>query len=302
MMEILFTLLTRQKTSAAALAERFDISVRSVYRYVEELTIAGVPIDIRQGRGGGMCIPDSYKLPVNFLRREEYRAILDAMQAMRGQIQSKALDAAIDKISCQCRQLHEDTSVTGDILVDSSAWGDHRFRDKLNLLQYAVREGAALEIEYVSRTGEETRRTIEPLVLVYKQNVWYVYARCRKRNDFRLFKAGRIRTARETGERFEKRAFSRDDIPLAFTQETADPVDVKLEISPAALPDVEEWLGVDCIRREKDGRLSAAISLPDDEGLIRKLLSLGTGVKVLSPERVAKQLQQAAERLLGIYR
>lgn len=302
MMDIFFTLLARKKVSAGELAARHGISTRSVYRYVDELTIAGIPVDIQPGRGGGMYISDSYKLPVNFLTKEEYRAMLDAMQAMRGQIENKSLDSAIDKISCQLKQEKETPLVTGDILVDSSAWGDYRFRDKLNLLQHAMQEAETLDIEYVSRTGEETRRTVEPHILVYKQNVWYVYGWCRKRKDFRLFKAGRIRTARLTGERFEKRLFSRDEIPLEFRQETADPVEVALEIAPAALPDVEEWLGVDCIRRSKDGKFSAVVALPDDDGLIQKLLSLGAGVKVLSPERVRKGLQAAAQKIIAAYR
>lgn len=302
MMDIFFTLLARKKVSAAEVAARHGISTRSVYRYVDELTIAGIPIDIQQGRGGGMYISDAYKLPVNFMSKEEYRAVLDALRAMRGQIENKAIDSAIDKISCQIKEESGAPSFTGDILVDASAWGDYRFRDKLALLQSAMQAKECLDIEYVSRTGEETKRVIEPHILVYKQNVWYIYAWCRKRGDFRLFKAGRIRTARRTGEKFEKRAFSREEIPLEFRQEKTENVEVTLDIAPAALPDAEEWLGVDCIRRSKDGTFSAVVSLPDDEGLIRKLLGLGEGVRVLAPERVKKSLCAAAERIAAACR
>ncbi len=299
MMDIFFTLLSCKKMSATELAARHGISTRSVYRYVDELTVAGVPVDVAHGRNGGIYISDAFKLPVNYMNEREYRAALDAMQAMRGQIEDDALDSAIEKISCQLKQEKAELSLTGDVIVDSSAWGDYRFRDKLSLLQQAVRSGESLEIEYVSRTGEETRRTIEPHVLVYKGNVWYVYAWCRKRKEFRLFKIGRIRTMRLTGEHFEKRAFSPGDIPLEFRQEKADTVEVALEISAAALPDAEEWLGVDCIRRTEDGKFAALIALPDDEGLIRKLLSLGAGVKVLSPERIKVSLREAARQIVS---
>ncbi len=300
-MDMFFTLLARKRVSAAELAARYGVSVRSIYRYVEELTVSGVPVDIAHGRYGGVYISDAYKLPVNFLNKAEYRAALDAMQAMRGQIEDAALDSAIEKISSQYKKTDAELPVRGDVIVDSSAWGDHRFRDKIELLQRAVREKECLEIDYVARTGEETRRTVEPHVLVYKQNVWYIYAWCRKRAAFRLFKVGRIRMAVRTGQTFEKRDFSPEDIPLRFDREDGEPVEVELEISPAALPDVEEWLGVDCIRRTKDGKLSAVVALPDDEGLIRKLLGLGAGVRVLAPERVKAAVKAAAEKMISLY-
>ena len=80
-MDMFFTLLARKRVSAAELAARYGVSVRSIYRYVEELTVSGVPVDIAHGRYGGVYISDAYKLPVNFLNKAEYRATLDAMQA-----------------------------------------------------------------------------------------------------------------------------------------------------------------------------------------------------------------------------
>lgn len=300
MMNIFFTLLARKKISAGELAARNDVSVRSIYRYVDELTVAGVPIDIQQGRGGGVYISDTFKLPVNFMTEKEYFAAIEAMKAMRGQIEDKDLDSAIDKLSQQVKNEKAEQSMTGDVIVDSSAWGDYRFNDKLRLLQSAVRGLEILEIDYVSRTGEHTKRAIEPHVLVYKQNIWYVYAYCHKRVQFRLFKIGRIRTARLTGKKFVKREFSRENIPLQFKQEDEEPIEVKLQISAEALPDAEEWLGVDCIQAV-DGKFFAVMALPDNDGLIRKILSLGAGVKVVYPESVKEAVKKAALQIIAAH-
>lgn len=301
MMDIFFTLLTRKLVSAKELAERNEVSVRSIYRYVDELCIAGIPIQIRSGRGGGIFLPDSFKLPVNYMNGDEYRAAIDAMKAMRGQIEDKALDSAIEKLTRQVKEETSDSAFTGDVIVDSSSWGDYRFNKKIKLLQKSIQNCELLEIEYVSRAGERTVRKIEPHVLVYKQNIWYVYAYCRKRKDFRLFKVGRIRAIAAEEKTFTRRNFTREDIPLQFIQEKAERIAVKLEISPAALPDAEEWLGIDCICRTPDGKITAEVTLPDDDGLIDKLLSLGRGIKVIYPQKVRHALTEAAKNIISVY-
>ena len=300
MMDIFFTLLMKPKVSARELAEKNGVSPRSIYRYVEELTIAGIPIDVQPGRGGGVYISDTFKLPVNFMTEKEYFAVIDAIHAMRGQIEDKNLDSALHKLSGQVKREKADLSMTGDVIVDSSTWGDYRFNDKIHLLQSAIQDLESLEIDYVARNGEHTKRTIDAHVLVYKQNVWYVYAYCHKREQFRLFKIGRIRTARLTGKKFIKREFSRENIPLQFRQEEEEPTEVKLEISPEVLPDAEEWLGVDCIQN-LDGKFYARMALPDNDGLIRKILSLGEGVKVVYPERVKEAVKEAAKKIIAAH-
>lgn len=299
-MDIFFTLLSRKKVSAHELAEKNGISVRSVYRYVDEMIIAGIPLDRQPGRNGGVYISDSYKLPVNFMTEQEYLAAIDAMRAMRGQIENKALDSAIEKLACQLKNEKTELSLTGDVIVDSSSWGDYRFNDKLRLLQNCIQSQESLVVDYVSRTGEHTKRVIEPHVLIYKQNVWYVYAYCHKRKEFRLFKAGRIRTALKTEKKFKKRNFLREDIPLQFKQESVTPIDVKLEIAPEALPDAEEWLGIDCIHKY-DEKFYASVSLPDNDGLIEKILSLGTKIKVVYPERIKEAVKNAAAEIITLY-
>lgn len=298
---ILFTLLQKRKVSARELAAKYDVSVRSIYRYVDEMTISGIPVDVLRGQNGGIYISDAFKLPKGLFTKEEYNKAVEAMLAMNEQFSDPALSSAIGKLTSQMKPEQRDLSFAGNILVDSGAWGDeHRFSEKLALLERAIEECEALEIDYLSREGARTQRRIYPHLLVYKQNIWYVYAYCLLRKQFRLFKLGRMRTIIKTGERFEKMPFKREDVPLKFWHGEDNSVFARFEISHEALPFAEEWLGVDNVQKLSD-QYFAEVTLPDDESLIGKILSAGPGFKVVSPQPLAERVRLAAERIARSY-
>lgn len=302
MLGILFTLLSARKKSAGALAAKYHCSVRSVYRYVEELIVAGIPIDVGRGANGGIWISDAYKLPKGFMTKEEYARTVEAMLAMLEQTGDETLRAALEKITSGMKREKSDAALSGNILVDSGTWGDERrFSEKLAITDRAISEREALEIDYVDREGETSKRKILPHLLVYKQNIWYVYAFCNTRNAFRLFKLGRMRSILQTGETFERLDFSRDEIPLSFWRDDENDLDVRLQIAPEKLPFAEEWLGVENIRRE-NGLFLADVTLPDDDALIGKILSAGAGLTVLAPPELKTRVQTESERIVAQYR
>lgn len=297
MLGILFTLLSKRRVSASELAAKFDCSTRSIYRYVEELIVAGIPIDIARGAGGGIYISDTYKLPKGFMTREEYAVTREAMLAMLSETGDETLSSALEKITAQSKEERSDTAVWGNILVDCGTWGDERrFSERITRMTRAIEERRVLEIDYMDRTGERTRRKILPHLLVYKQNIWYVYAFCKTRAAFRLFKLGRMRSIVETEELFERLPFSREEIPLSFWESEEAFVEAKFEVSPAALPYAEEWLGVENFY-EEDGKHYAAVTLPDDGALVGKILSAGAGFCVLSPPDLRARVVAEAKKI-----
>ena len=298
---ILFTLLQKRKVSAGELAAKYDVSVRSIYRYIDEMTVSGIPIDVFRGQNGGVYISDAFKLPKGLLTRDEYQKAVGAMLAMNEQLQDDALSSAVSKLTAEMKSEKQDLSLTGNILVDSGAWGDaHRFSERLSLMERAIEERESLDIDYSSRSGERTQRRILPHLLVYKQNIWYVYAYCMLRKQFRLFKLGRIRTALKTGETFERIPFRREDIPLTFWHSEENSVFARFEIFEKALPFAEEWLGVDNVQKQGE-RYFAEVTLPDDESLIGTILSVGAGFKVVSPESLVSRVKEAAENIAKTY-
>ncbi|MGN0813916.1 MAG: helix-turn-helix transcriptional regulator [Candidatus Coproplasma sp.] len=298
MVKILTLLLTKRKITAQEIADRYDISVRSVYRYVEELSVSGIPVDVKRGRYGGITLPDTYKLPAGYFTKEEYSSAVNALNAWATQVNDPNAVSAAEKLERQQKIDKRDLTVCGNVIVDGGAWGDMgRFSEKMKICERAVNECLALEIDYLSRGGEHSRRIIEPHVMILKQNVWYVYAFCHTKQDFRTFKIARIKKAWFTGATFEKRPVLKDEIPLNFYYSSEQLTDVVLEISSDALADVEEWLGFDEVE-PRGNSFAAQVSLPDDDFLVNKILSFGGKVKVVSPAALDEKVKEAARRIL----
>ena len=303
LLEILFDLLAKRKLTAAYLAEKYEISSRTVYRYIDLLSMS-VPIYIKRGRNGGIYISDNYKLPVGFMTKDEYEAAIEALTVIYSQLPEERFLDAKRKLSAQVKSETRELILSGDIgniLVDSGTWGDTRtFSDKLRLIEECIRDKYVLEIEYHSRTGEKTQRKMDPHVLVFKQNVWYVYAFCHKQRAFRLFRLGRIFSAIKADERFQKRPFKREDIPLNYWTTSENSIDAHFEIQSSAFADAQDWLGVENMRQ--NGNVwTAEVTLPNDETLVRKILSLGDGFKVLSPASLQEQVKNAAKKISTLY-
>lgn len=296
MMKILATLLSRKKITAAELAERYEVSQRTIYRYIDDLSVAGIPVEVMRGRYGGITISDAFRLPAGYFTREEYNATRSALDAWAAQVGDEAAVSALEKIERQQKNDKRELAVCANIIVDGGVWGDMgAFTEKMKLCERAVNDRACLEIDYISREGEHSRRVIDPYVLILKRNVWYVYAFCHTKQEFRTFKIGRMKKVFMTGGHFERREISREDIPLNFTYSSEDMTKLTLEIERSALADAEEWLGVDAIE-PRGNALICEISLPR-EGLANKILSFGGAVKVLAPAGLAEQIKDIAARI-----
>ena len=300
MFKILMQLLLKRKITARELADKYEVSVRSIYRYIDEMIICGVPIDVARGRYGGLTIADTFRLPTGYFTRGEYTATLNALDAMSQQISDENLTSAREKLACRIKFEKHDLSVSGNIIIDGGTWGDsNRFSDKMRVCEQAVNESKSIMIDYFSREGIHSKRVIDPHILVYKQNVWYVYAFCHNKQTFRTFKIGRIKSAAFTGETFVKKHFSKNDIAVNFTYSDKQLMSVTFEVAKESLADVEEWLGIDNIEPRGKGFI-AEVRLPDDDLLVNKILGYGGSIKVISPpslrERIARLAGQIAKQ------
>lgn len=297
MFKILTLLLQKRKITANEIASRYDVSVRTVYRYIEEMNICGVPVDVARGRYGGVTIADTFRLPTGYFTREEYSATINALEAMASQISDESVISAKEKLESRQKNEKRELSVSGNIIVDGGAWGDSgKFTEKMKVCEQAVNGCKCLLIDYISREGEHSKRVIDPYVLVFKQNVWYVWAFCHTKQEFRTFKIGRIKSATFTGSEFKKKEFNRDDIGLNFYYKDDELIDVTLEIEKNMLADAEEWLGIDNIEPRGNGFV-ASLTLPDDGVLVNKILSYGGAVKVISPPELKERVKLSALKI-----
>lgn len=297
MLKILMLLLQKRKITATEIARRYEVSVRSVYRYIEELIICGVPIDIARGRYGGITIADTFRLPTGYFTREEYVATVNALDAMASQISDENLISAKEKLESRKKNEKLELAVCGNVIIDGGTWGDSvKFSEKMRVCEKAVNESQSLMIDYISREGEHSKRVIDPHVLIFKQNVWYVWAFCHTKQEFRIFKIGRIKSASFTGKTFKKKEITRDDIALNFYYRTDELIEVTFAIEKNSLADAEEWLGIDNIEPRGDG-FAATLTLPNDSVLINKILSYGGAIKVAAPQELKERVKAAARKI-----
>ena len=123
MINIMMLLLSKRKLTAQQIARRYDISTRSVYRYIDELNVCGVPIDVTRGRYGGITIPDTFRLPAGYFTREEYSSAINALNAMASQVSDDSIISALEKLQRQQKNEKRELSVCGNFIVDGGTWG-----------------------------------------------------------------------------------------------------------------------------------------------------------------------------------
>ena len=302
MVQILFLLLSKGKVSASYIAKRFDISTRTVMRYLDTMCIANIPIIADPGRNGGFYIADTYRLPASFLTEKEFAVVISTLSDYNKSVGSKTIENAIEKLVCIKNPKEKVVSVqSGNLIIDGSSWnGNDNVKNVVSLISSAIEDCKLTRIGYIDKDGNETARNIEPHAIVLKQGLWYIYAFCRLRNAFRMFKASRISYADKKDEVFEKRKVEINNLSNGKWFENLPSETVELLIEKSVKAELEEWLGVDKVFT-LDGKIVAQATLPVNDWLISKILGFGGKVKVLAPESLKKAVLSSAKSVIDLY-
>ena len=302
MIKVLFELLSNKTVKASYLASKYNVSVRSIYRYISELEMAGVPIYTNRGREGGFSIMDTFKLSSTFLTKEEFNNTIDVLTAITESVPNKNIESVINKLKSSIKNDYSGFNITsGNLIIDAGPWGDTvGYKAKLQTIQKAMEENKQLYIKYHDRNASPSERIIEPHTIVFKQGLWYVFAYCTLRNEFRFFKTGRIEFANILNTKFNRRDLSKIDMPLNFWENTVVAEQVVLEIDKSVLSDVEEWLGIENVKNE-NGKFIANAMLPYDNGLVSKIISFGSGIKIITPEKLKNEVKNVATEIFKKY-
>ncbi len=300
MLGILFELLSKKCVSAAYLANKYEVSKRSIYRYIEQIEYAGVPIYTIKGNGGGIAIVDSYRLASTFLSVKEYDQVIKVLTSFNNNLPDKLLENAITKLKANIKNEYSGFDIrSGNLIIDAGPWGDTiGYKAKMKIVQQCIENNTQMFIRYHDRNGTISERTIDPHVIVFKQGLWYVYAYCNTRNDFRFFKIGRIEQANILNTKFSRKDIK--DLPFDVWYESVDTIDVVFEIDKKYLSDVEEWLGIENVK-EENGTFIARAKLPNDDGLLSKIISFGVGIKVVEPVDLKNKIKKFAKDIIENY-
>ena len=302
LLAITVMLLNRRRVTARELAEHFEVSVRTVYRDVETLNGAGIPVISTQGHEGGLAIPDNYKLSRQLLTFEDMLSLLTALKGVNRTLQNGDIERIIDKITALIPEEKEPLYRThaDSFVIDIAPWGmADNHREKVQIVHEAVSRSQLLDFAYTGADGRGSQRLVEPHTLLYKGFTWYLLAWCRTRRDFRLFRLSRMRGLQMLPEHFVRRQVP----PLSrfFEQDSRPPVELVLKFHPALRIKVEEHFTPSQLRHEPDGSLVATLTMPEDDWILSFLLSFGSELEVLSPLRWREAVKKTCGAIEKIY-
>ncbi|MCI8497416.1 MAG: YafY family transcriptional regulator [Clostridiales bacterium] len=292
--EIVYLLLSNTNITARELAERFEVSERTIYRDVDTLSQAGIPIYTERGRSGGIRLMEHFVLNKSVLSQQEREQILASLHTMNA-VHAADAGAVLARLS----SLFGEDSCDW-IEIDFSSWTPNNpMNDRFSLLRNAILHRKVCSFAYTGVKGEGSQRTVEPVKLLFKAGAWYLHAYCREREAFRFFKLTRMRDVQAETEQFDRREPpSAERFPDA-AYPAAPPVEVTARVSAAMGFRVFDEF--DQIQAQEDGSFLVTLKMPEDQWLYSYLLSFGPELTVLSPQRVRRELQKKCRELLEHY-
>ena len=297
---ILSILLQKDTVTAPYLAERFEVSRRTVNRDIEALCKAGIPIVTRQGTGGGISIMDNYKMDKTLFTMEEMQDILAGLGSLDSVNKTKRYARLKEKLFVGASDFTEEDDTEGrpSVLIDLSSWYKDALAFKIERIRYGIDHCRELEFLYFA-PGSESMRRIRPYYLVFRWTSWYVWGWCCLREDFRLFKLNRMEKLKLCEESFEKQKAELPDLdddrifPGEIQVKAIFDADCKWKL-------VEEY-GLGCFEEQEDGRLLFHADYTNKENLISWLLAFGHKVRLLEPQEIREEMREIIEKMQGNY-
>lgn len=295
LLEITTLLLNRPTVTSRELADRFGVSVRTIYRDIEVLSAAGVPVYMSPGHGGGISLLENYTLNKTLLSDAESDSIMLALKTLQ------ATDfPEIDRIFEKLKSIFNQPQASDWVDVDFLHWGSpHSEQTKFNAIKQAIIRHQAVVFDYVNANGDRSHRTVEPAKLFYKGAAWYLIAYCRKRQTHRLFRLSRIKNLSPTPEIFLPKSLTAQEQAALDSAPVLTPL--KLRFRDKVLNRLYDDFDDAAIVRTETGDLAVEVALPENEWLYGYLLSYGPFVEVLDPPHIRDILRKRLQQALTIY-
>lgn len=286
---ILSVLLQKETVTAPYLAEKFEVSRRTINRDIEDLCKAGIPIVTKQGVNGGISIIENYKLDKTLFTQGEMQDILAGLRSLDSVNGTNRYGQLMEKLSVGSSDFMVGNQ---SVLIDLSSWYKDSLAPKIELIRISIDKCRKLEFIYYSPKGESVR-CIEPYYLIFRWSNWYVWGWCVKRRDFRLFKLNRMVQVKISEQEFLKRQVPMPDL----SDERIFPGGIKVK---ALFEQDCKWrlvdeFGTESFRVQQDGKLLFQSDYTDKNNLITWLLSFGEKVELLEPEEIREEVKVSIE-------
>jgi len=302
MLSITVMLLNRDRIPARELAEKFEVSVRTIYRDVDAINMAGIPVISYPGNNGGLGIMDNYKIDRQVLTLGDMKAILSALKGINLTFEDNKLDSAIGKITSLVPD-HEAEHVElhlEQVMIDILPWGYRdRDKEKLKQIQRSTISTNLMSFSYRNAKNEKIARVVEPMTLIFKGYTWYLFAYCCIRKDFRLFRLSRLTDLKTMEQQFNRRKASYQD--YTTDEKGMKMTDLVLRFLPEARVKVFDYYDEEQITLQDNGEMIVKVSFPEDEWIYSMILSYGELAEVLEPEHIRKKILEKAKKITAHY-
>lgn len=303
LVSIIMTLLDKKRIGAQELADMFEVSPRTIYRDIDAINMAGIPIRSISGVGGGFEIMPEYKIDKKVFSTADLSTILMGLSNLSNIVRGNELVNVLAKVkSFIPADKAKDIEIkTNQICIDLSPWlGNRNIQPYLQLIKTALEDYKLLFFEYIAHHGNKTVRTVEPYQLVLKGGHWYFYGYCYNRNDYRLFRLSRISDLQIKQETFAPRDYQKPILDFEEIVETMQE-EIKIRIHKSVLDRVLEFCTYDHF--VPDGNEHYIVNFPfiENEYYYDILLSFGDKCECLEPLHIRTKMKHRIHDIAAIY-
>lgn len=303
LMSIVLILLDKERISAQELADMFEVSLRTIYRDIDAIDLAGVPIRSTSGVGGGFEIMPNYKIDKKVFSTADLSAILMGLSSLSNMIKGDELINALAKIKSfiPADRAKEIELKVNQICIDLSQWtGNTNTQPYLEIIKVALQDSKLLTFEYIALHGNKSVRTVEPYQLVLKGSHWYLYGYCYIRSDFRLFRLSRMSSLQIEEKTFILRDYQKPQLECSDILETMQ-TKIKIRIHKSILDRVLDYCSYENFSPDDDEHYIVNFPFVENEYHYDMLLSFGNKCECIEPLLIREQMKCRIDNIASLY-
>ncbi len=300
LLSIILILTKKAIVTGQELAEHFDVSVRTIYRDIDKISQAGIPVAAIGGKSGGFYIMENYKLDKLCFNKGELHtlmSVLDSLNIVFGN--NKQFYDIILKLQ---NTYENEKDKNNKLNIDMSHFSmEDELKEFLYIINQGIEESKLLLFQYINRNLELAERNVEPIRIEFFYGQWYLIGYCRSRNDYRKFKVVRMKNL-IVGDNFVKRDISQEELDEIFRKSYDNKnIKVKLKFSNRIGEQLTEYFFKSNIKRSDEGYLIVEEHFPYDEGLIKFILGFGSECEVIQPSYLREDTKKYLKNILEKY-
>lgn len=303
LVSMIMILLDKERVGAQELADLFEVSPRTIYRDIDTINMAGIPVRSTSGVGGGFEIMQQYKLDKNVFSTADLSAILMGLSNLSNVMRGDELVNALAKVKSfvPADRAKELALKANQIYIDLSPWmGNRNLQPYFEMIKTALQESRLLSFAYADRYGNKTMRTAEPYQLVLKSNHWYLQGYCHNRNAFRLFKLSRMSNLQIQEGVFTPREYEKPQLDFADTLATMQ-TNIKIRIHKSVMDRVLDFCSYENFTPDGDAHYIVNFPFIENDYYYDILLSFGDKCECLEPPHVRAEMKRKIQDIATLY-